>query len=327
MGKIMYEQPKSYTFVEFIKMHCIIENEFIDEFFSQFNENNINTYNDFIIDLNILLKWLEIKSEKRFIENLRKRFKLNIDYIINITNSKTSEFSKKSEYFLTTESAKHICMTTKSLKGDKVRDYFIQIEKVLNKYYSHIITSLQKKEVELINGKRPKVNPNHGVIYVFKIPKEYGDDMYKIGKTVNINKRTNSHNCALPKKLEKVFEYEVLDYSQIEVCVKNELKNNRYRNDREIYIANIDEIKKIIAMCDKFHQLSGDILNGKFKNMVDNVDITDLLILNIVKSNTEEIAIANIAKATCDQEGGFEYKYKKYKSKYINLQKKVETIT
>ena len=74
-----------FTLQEYLKKYSSINNKFIDDFFSLYNVNS--TDNDFIINLDNVVKWL--KSHKRNLKNtLIDSYQLDIDYKIKILPSK-----------------------------------------------------------------------------------------------------------------------------------------------------------------------------------------------------------------------------------------------
>ena len=64
----------------------------------------------------------------------------NVDYIVYEEKVKAGNgFTTKKEYIITTDTAKHISMASRTAKGKEVRNYFIQIEK---EYFSPNIQKL-----------------------------------------------------------------------------------------------------------------------------------------------------------------------------------------
>ncbi len=59
-------------------------------------------------------------------------------------------------------------MLSKTKKAEEVRTYFIEVEKLMNKYKNYIIESLNKKINILENNQKDIPNTKNGVIYVLK---------------------------------------------------------------------------------------------------------------------------------------------------------------
>jgi len=150
---------------------------------------------------------------------------------------------------LTPDCAKMILQATKSKKGNEVRLYFIEIEKMLYKYKDVIINNL-KNELDLIkNNQKPKIDNKKSKIYVFKT---LNTDLtlYKIGRTKNLKNRLGQYNSPLANDLKIIYEYETNNIKQVESCIKILMKNSQYRKYKEVFQINIDIIKKLIKNCD-----------------------------------------------------------------------------
>jgi len=91
---------------------------------------------DFIIDFDMLVKWLEIRKD-----NLKKllteNYIENKDFKINKNNNLPGK--PKENILLTSECFKKICMMSKTKKIEDVRMCFIELEKIVNKYKHYII--------------------------------------------------------------------------------------------------------------------------------------------------------------------------------------------
>jgi phage anti-repressor protein len=200
-----------------------------------------------------LYKWLEIKRKYEFFNTIKKSYQENVDYVIKKVSStnKTSNKSnnKLKKYILTPKCAKKICQSTKSKKGNEIREYFIEVEYVLNQYQAYIIEGLKEKQKKLERNQKPKINTDKKILYVFKaLNTEL--TLHKIGKSVNSKKRYDSHNSPMGDDLEILFEYETTRIDQVEKCVKSHLKEFQYRKYKEIFEVNVDIIKMVIRDCD-----------------------------------------------------------------------------
>ena len=196
-------------FKDFLIKYTNINTKFIKDFSNIIQEDYLNRYNDFLIDSELLRKWLSITTHKEFKHTIKNSYKINIDFIIK-KNNKTigSGGHNKDIIILTPEAAKKICLLTKSKIGDDVRQYFIDIEVAFYKFKDHIIESLNKKIEQLENNQKPKINNKKGIIYVFRALNEDNATLYKIGRTINSKKRFSSHNSPLANDIEIIMTYE-----------------------------------------------------------------------------------------------------------------------
>ena len=273
-------------FNNFLIKYTNINSQFINDFSNIVSEDYFKKYNDFLIDSEILRKWLQITTHKEFKQTIKNSYKINIDYIIKKKDINLgSGGHNKNIIILTPEATKKICLLTKSKVGDDIRQYFIDIEFAFYKFKDHIIDSLNRKIEQLENNQKPKINPKKGIIYIFRALNENNVTLYKIGKTINSKKRFTSHNSPLANDIEIIMTYEADNIEQLESCVKLMMKKAQYRKYKEIYQVDIDIIKNVIKDCDtKLNQINNmiDRKNKKKKeNKISNITNKDKLYLLI----------------------------------------------
>lgn len=237
------------TFIDFLKKYSTVPSSFLNDFYSLFDykENSENK----IVNGDKVIEWLGINKNK-FKETLVTSYKKNIDYeITKVIKPKGTGGQKREIIMITINCFKKICQITRSKKGNEVREYFIQVESLLNKYKNYIIEGMQKKIKKLEKQQKPKINPKSGVIYIFQTPNSTDNSLYKIGRTKNLSKRLSSHQSPLSSDIEILFYYESENITEIERCIKALMKKYQYRKYKEVYKINIDIIKSLIAQCDK----------------------------------------------------------------------------
>jgi phage anti-repressor protein/predicted GIY-YIG superfamily endonuclease len=237
------------TFIDFLKKYSTIPNQFLDDFYKIFNHTVIDS-NEINIDLDNVIKWLQIKKQSAK-DTLTKSYKKNIDYQIKRVIKKKGTGGQKREIItITVNCFKKICQLTRSKKGNEVREYFIQVESLLNKYKDYIIEGMQNKITKLEKDQKPKVNLESGIIYIFRTPNSSENSLYKIGRTKDLKKRLQSHQSGLSHDIEVLFYYESENIVKIEKCIKLLMKDYQYRKYKEVYKINIDIIKSLIHQCD-----------------------------------------------------------------------------
>jgi hypothetical protein len=150
---------------------------------------------------------------------------------------------------LTLDCAKKILQSTKSKKGNEVRNYFIEVEKMLYKYKDLIIKNLSNELSLVKNNQKPKMDNKKNKIYVFKA---LNTDLtlYKIGRATDLKVRLTSHNSPLANDLKVIFEYETENIKQVEKCIKTLMKHAQYRKYKEVFQIDINIIEKFIKQCD-----------------------------------------------------------------------------
>jgi phage anti-repressor protein len=277
-------------FKTFIIKYTLVNSKFIDDFYKIVKEDYIEKYNDFIIDSEILRKWLGINNRQQFNDTIKRSYIKNIDYkIITFKKTQGSGGHNFQVITLTPNATKKICLATKSNKGSEVRQYFIDLELALYKYKNYIIEGMNKKINQLENNQKPKINSEKKIIYVFRA---LNTDLtlYKIGKTINSKTRFNSHNSSLANDIEVIFQFETENIDQVESCLKNKMKHAQYRKYKEVYQVDLDIIKDFIKNCDYEIKTSNEIISknnkkqkagSKLKPLITETDKFFMLIPNI----------------------------------------------
>lgn len=244
---------------DFLKKYSTLSNDFIDDFYNIYDFNEYKN-NDFIINIDIVAKWLgSLKGTIK--DTLLKTYHLNIDYKISKEkpNLKVSK-SNKEIILLTPDCFKRLCLLSKTKKGEEVRTYFIELEKLINNYKNYIIEGLKSTVKILENNQKPIPKNIKGVVYILKSPKDI-DGIYRFGKTQDFVNRLANYNSANSDKMQVLFIFETKNTQQIEDCVISQIKQFRYKKRKDFYQINIDIIKQLINSCDQ--------LTLKFKHKIN----------------------------------------------------------
>ena len=236
-------------FKTFLIENSNIKKSFINDFFEIIREDYFELSEEFLISSNKLQTWLNISSRKDFHDTIKRSYKNNIDYIITKPNNKGIGKNNEKIYMLTSDCAKMILQSTKSKKGNEVRHYFIEIEKMLYKYKDLIIKTLTNELKLVKNNQKPKLDNKKNKIYVFKA---LNTDLtlYKIGRAKDLKIRFKSHNSPLANDLKVIYEYETENIKQVETCIKTLMKHAQYRKYKEVFQIDINIIEKFIKQCD-----------------------------------------------------------------------------
>jgi phage anti-repressor protein/predicted GIY-YIG superfamily endonuclease len=235
------------SFKDFLKKFSSVNNKFIDDFFSHYSENTKDT--DFVIDFDNTAKWLQVRKDS-IKRTLIESYRNNIDY--KITEKKLITAGRPSEKILITPDCfKRICLLTKSVKGEAVRSYYIQLEKHLDKYKDNIINDLRKENEVLRNDLKPlEIPKDTGVIYVLKTDNDVElKDIYKIGSTTDFKSRLLTHQSSHVHNVKVEYVYNTNDVKGVERCLKAILRERQYRKRKEFYQIDIDDLKEIIDNC------------------------------------------------------------------------------
>ena len=118
---------------------------FIKDFKHIIVENYIDKLNDFLIDSEILRKWLEIKIRQDFNDTIKRTYIKDTDYIIQVIKKTPGRGGNNFQSFtLTFYTSKKICFASKSKKKNLLQQYFVDLEETVYKYKNYIIEELNK---------------------------------------------------------------------------------------------------------------------------------------------------------------------------------------
>jgi phage anti-repressor protein len=235
----------------FLKQFSIIPQDFINDFFIIAKEDYLD--NEIIIDFNIVSKWLSVRKDNLktiLINNFEEKFdyKIKINKIKHINSTGASKYE---EILITPNCFKELCMISQTKKAKEVRKYFIEMEKLIKRYFETIKEEMYKKIGLLENNQKPKINILGGVVYILRALNTDAT-LYKLGKSEDLKKRLQTYNTGNANDIEPVFILQVKDIKSVEDCVKNACKKYQYRKYKEVYEINIDVLKEVMSDCNDF---------------------------------------------------------------------------
>jgi hypothetical protein len=244
--------------IEFLKTYTKINNKFIDDFFSLYDTKD--KYN-FSINIDAISKWFEMRKD-HIKKTLKESYIKNIDYKIIKGELNGLKGKPKETILLTPKCFKLMAMQSRTKKAIQVREYYYELEQVIDKYKEYIIKGLEDKIKKLENNQKPKINPSKGVIYILETADGIGH--YKVGKTKNLKQRLTQYNGDKKDDIIPLYVYETEDIDIIEQCIKTYAKKYQYRKYKEIYKADINMLKDLINDCGEFNEKTN--LKFKFKS-------------------------------------------------------------
>lgn len=234
------------TLLDFLHKYSNIDISFIHDFIKI--QQGDNTTAPFKIDLEIVAKWLNTNKRELF-KTINRSYTKNIDYIVlpgAIPRQKGSGGHNKKRILLTEDTFKMLAMRSKTKKADKIRYYYLTLEKLVDIYKDEIIKNQNKKIDQLEYNLKKKKFPVKGAIYIISL-----DDGYKIGKTKDLNKRYKQYKTA--NKDDPIIKYIFYtnDIDKLENCLKNVLRDYEYRDRKEFYVIKLKDIIYSIKECDE----------------------------------------------------------------------------
>lgn len=275
----------------FLKKYSLIDNQFIDDFYSFYNEGK-NEY-DFTINLELIANWLTVRKDvlkKLLISNFIK----NTDYIeTKETGQKGRGINNTIHVLLTYNCAKLLCMISKCEKASLIRSFYIELEKLIITYKDNIVNDLNNQlEINNSNKKIIESNSKEGLIYVLKVD----DETKKIGNTTDIKKRMNLYKVGKIHELPIVLVFKSKNIIEVEKCIKKNLSAYRVKKNKNNELFKIDDdfIKETIIYCNKTSTKVKE--NKKLINFINSNNW--MIIIDKSNSDTNVLFKQKINKST-----------------------------
>ena len=200
---------------DFLKKYSLIENKFIDDFYSFYDEG-MNEF-DYSIDLEKIAFWLSV--QKAHLKTLlESNFIENEDYIIlkpenGKGKGKGKGGNKKENIMLRYICAKELCMLSRCEKASIIRKFYIDLKKLIITYKDSIVRDLNNQlGINQTNKQLIEKVKNKGLIYVLKIddstdtPTDKPIEV-KIGSTYDLEQRMKQYNVGRINELPLVLVY------------------------------------------------------------------------------------------------------------------------
>jgi phage anti-repressor protein/predicted GIY-YIG superfamily endonuclease len=263
---------------EFLKKYSLINNKFIDDFYSFYDEGK-NEY-DFTINLELVAMWLNVRKD-HLKTLLISNFSKGVDYIEQkVQNLKGKGVNNRIDILLTYTCAKLLCMISKSEKASSIRIFYIELEKLIITYKDNIVNDLNKQlGIQETNKKIIKENEGEGLLYILRVE----DETYKIGTTSEIKKRMSLYNVGRIDELPIVYVFKCKNIKEVEKCIKKNMEEYRLKKHKNNELFKVDEefIKDTVVYCNK-----KTLKIKENKKLLNSKKITNWLII-IDKKNTD----------------------------------------
>lgn len=273
------------------------------------------------------------KDDKTTLENLAQYLKkIPLNAQTHATYMNESGLFSLLMFSKTEESYKFKTWVTREVLPS-IRKYGIYV--IDNKYKTKIkklnleIKELKEQNEVLLNNQKKNKFPDGGLVYAVQ-PIRGNKNLIRIGKTKNMKKRKPSYDTTTPDRFKVLYEMEVDNPDQVELCIKSKLYPSRYMDNKDYYDCSLEKIKEIFKECKEF--LMGGakcqkcgIQFGDFTHLIDHSDkkhgisMNDKLVLQLSNKPSKMYGGGNILES--ENEYFYLYKYIKYKYKYNLLLK------
>jgi hypothetical protein len=278
----------------------------IEKIKNRFNEEEIRIYvtnlycylnydkKHFVILLEKIYKWLGYNRLNDCKAVLVKHFKEGTDYKIEnfatensvaknetIGDDEKNEKNKKNEtrgghnkenILLTINCFKKLCLKSRTDQADKIHDYYINLEEILNETIIEQSKELEQKllvEKEKnykLTGKKIRTHSKGHFIYIYS--PHPNEDIHKIGTTINLDERESTFMCSNPFG-RLVYERFCPGSHIVEKTIHLMFDKYRVTNNREHFKGSLDFFTK------------------KIDELIDTIDIKESNEINEVKESSE----------------------------------------
>jgi phage anti-repressor protein len=208
----MNKKNKDSVFIDLLKKHTNIDEDFINIFFTKFK---IGGELNFEIDYIDVAKYLGISPTtlKKRLNNVfskTNKYIENVDFV-KVKTGKTSGVS----YMINYECMEKLAMSGDSENSETIRLYFIKLRKFIVENQHLIYQAMENKdELDKYSGME--------VIYFFAVDDREMD--WKVGRTIDIIRRLRNYNVGRIKEVDLKYLAVVKNSKLIEKCVGLKLK-------------------------------------------------------------------------------------------------------
>jgi phage anti-repressor protein len=265
------------------------------------------------------MEWLGYTMKHKFKSFLEKNLKLNLDYKISFTRSNEKPINESGKdlggrafetFHLTLEAFKTLEMLARTKRGDEIRSYYPQLEKLIYEYgaYQHQKAMQEAEEKALAAEKRAqaaeqmtknieytldaerehfarqlrrrvvKNNPKD-VVYIY----QENQNCHKIGETQrNISAREEEHRCSSSRSFV-IYTKKCCNCNLLEKVTHHILDQFRYNPKREWFDIDFITAKTALdtaqlfldGLVDNCHRLVSTDFYGKLEALINELQETD----------------------------------------------------
>ena len=179
----------------------------------------------------------------------------------------------KETIIITSDTFKMLCMRSKTKKADKVRQYYLNLEKLIDEYKDTIINNLNTKIKVLENDLKKDDLHQGGHVYIFEEIDQLNDKYIRIGSSDDVKKRMSNHNSSSLHKKNILYKIKTSNIKQFEKCLQTHFYNFRFRKNKDYYKISNDMIEKAIENCngiiENFQNDNSNKIGGGKLKMID----------------------------------------------------------
>jgi len=277
---------------------------------------NHNSKTDFIIDMELIWKWLGFDRKGKCKELLVKYFTIDIDYKINLNVDENlaspvgeASFSigkhggsNKETILLNTHTFKRLCLKSNAKKADEVHEYFIKLEEIFHEILNEESDEL-RKQLQIEQNNKPldrhnlllrEFNDIGCIVYIIKVKTcENGSYIIRLGESRRgVKDRCNEHkqnygealilDCFMVKKSR---DFEAFLHNHNDIKINRVIDLIGHKNEKELFLIGkklsyqhlLNIIKQNIKYYnDDYQDLEKIRLENKQLEIMQNFDKNDM---------------------------------------------------
>ena len=267
---------------------------FVSSFYCYLNYHQTN---DFVIDLDIIWKWLGFHAKQNAKILLEKCFIINKDYTLLIPQHKQSCDTKgghnKQTFLLNIRTFKLFCIKAGTAKANEIHEYFIKLEDIMNEIIKEECVELKEKienqkilnklEKELLREKTliEQFSVNTQCVYYGLIDdtNDNNEQLIKYGNSNNLQQRIEQHKKTYTN-FRLVNAFKVENKLHIENTIKNCEEIIPYKRVIGIKNVNYTELLSI-------NNLSFEKLDKIIKNIIATIEYSPENYVKLLHENKE----------------------------------------
>ena len=267
---------------------------FVSSFYCYLNYHQTN---DFVIDLDIIWKWLGFHAKQNAKILLEKCFIINKDYTLLIPQHKQSCDTKgghnKQTFLLNIRTFKLFCIKAGTAKANEIHEYFIKLEDIMNQIVKEECVELKEKieNQKIVNKLEKEILRDKTLIEQFQVntqcvyygliddKNENNEQLIKYGNSNNLQQRVEQHKKTYTN-FRLVNAFKVENKLHIENAIKNCEEIIPYKRVIGIKNVNYTELLSI-------NNLSFEKLDKIIKNIIATIEYSPENYVKLLQENSE----------------------------------------
>lgn len=251
---------------------------------------------DYVIDFDRIWKWLGYTRIADCKHCLIRHFKENIDFKIEKAASTNEEVCpkiqsdrknlggagmNKERITLTINCFKKLCLKSRTERADKIHDYYIQLEELVNEVASEQSEELRKKLLtkDKENEKSLIINfRNRNVVYLIIVEENGKMIIIKYGETKNIEKRMMEHRQIFGNDIKLVMVFETNYNKQFEQKIEKRftpyIKSKIYKKTNQTELIHLTEDFTYDELVKQIEQMKTEFSEERLPELrQENIDL------------------------------------------------------